>query len=140
MLYKLIKVVVSQDIWSTIRDNKVNFLASKSVLDLLNCQLSSDITLDDGAPFDRAHVPEIDGHNMWFFQNLIAKTLFQLLGDNLTPRARSGTEINNPGDVLKDVELLVNLQEFIGRTSAVALFFCFAVEDVSFVFCFFTHF
>lgn len=62
MLDKLIKVVVSKDVWRAVADDQVDtFDASKHLLDLLNRLLSCNVTLDHSGSLYWCHLKEVNG-------------------------------------------------------------------------------
>lgn len=61
MLNKLVKIMVSEDIWGAITDDKVDaLLRSEDSLNLLNTLLSSNVALDHRGAFNRSNFKEIN--------------------------------------------------------------------------------
>ena len=54
----------------------------------------------------------------------------ELLGDHLAPAARRGAEIDHALGALKDLELLVDLEELVSASCTIAIFLCFPVIDI----------
>lgn len=56
--------------------------------------------------------------------------LAQLLPADLAPAAGRATEIDDPLDVMEDVEDVIDLQKFVGGSGSVALLLGFAIVDI----------
>ena len=125
----LVDIVKPGHIWRTIADNELRSLTLK-LPQYPVCGLQPrDIALELVDVLDRSHFLEIAGDD----SDLVGEVeafLDQLLSNDLGPGSRRAAEVDDPLGVREDLELLVDLEQLVGRSGAVAVFFGLSVVDV----------
>jgi len=126
--------VESSDVWSTIRNDEVSFTALKCVKYIVDSLFCGDVALKDIDAVDSLHILQIDTHDtiifIFFGTFALIIILIKAIRQNLAPRTWRCTQVNSSLDATKNVEFLINLEQFICRSGSVAFAFSLAVVGV----------
>ena len=112
----------TRHIWSTVTDDQVSLVALEQIQNGLSGLLGGDIAHDKGDSWDRSNLLEINrSYSDVFWIVSLFVSLVELLGQNLRPGSWCRAKINSSLNSLKDVEFLIDLDEFESRSSSKSL-------------------